>query len=103
MFRHTERTDKIIRAGYANATPVREIAAALGVSRNVVIGRAARLGLSKAGRQKKMATGPIGPTGYSETIRQLAANEYWRGKTQRQVAEQFGVDRRSVREWSRTR
>jgi hypothetical protein len=93
MFRHTERTDKIIRDGYANATPVREIAAALGVSRNVVIGRARRIGLADPDRQ---------PT-YSETVRQLAVNEYRRGRTLKQVAAQFGVSQVAVGIWSRTR
>ena len=94
MFRHTERTDKIIRDGYANGLPVREIAAALGVSRNVVIGRAFRLGLADAAKAV-----PI----YSEAIRQLAVNEYRRGQTLKQVAAQFGVSQNVICVWSRTR
>lgn len=45
MFKHTPETDEKIRAGYMNHLPVRVIADELGVTRNVVIGRAGRLGL----------------------------------------------------------
>ena len=49
-FTHTDQTDAIIRAGYAANRPVREIAAELGATKNVVVGRAFRLGLSSAER-----------------------------------------------------
>ena len=44
----TRKRDDAIRHGYALGTPVRVIAEALGVTRNVVIGRAYRLGLTHA-------------------------------------------------------
>lgn len=51
-FKHTTQTDQRIRDGYARSEPVAEIAAALGVTRNVVIGRAGRIGLSGTYDQK---------------------------------------------------
>lgn len=48
-FNHTAETDAIIRAGYAEHRPVVHIANDLGVSKNVVIGRARRIGLSSQG------------------------------------------------------
>ena len=50
-FAHTEATDSRIRRGYEGGERVVAIAADLNVTRNVVIGRARRLGLTKAGRQ----------------------------------------------------
>lgn len=49
--KHTNESDARIREGYAAGERVSSIAAALGATRNVVIGRAFRLGLSVAGRQ----------------------------------------------------
>lgn len=45
-FTHTPETDAVIRSGYAVNRRVADIAADLGVTRNVVIGRARRLGLA---------------------------------------------------------
>jgi hypothetical protein len=46
MFKHSPETDAIIRDGYAKDLPVNWIAKKLRVTKNVVIGRARRLGLS---------------------------------------------------------
>lgn len=46
QFKHTPETDQIIAAGYRNGDPVNWIAKKLRCSKNVVIGRAYRLGLS---------------------------------------------------------
>jgi hypothetical protein len=51
-FRHTPATDAIIRQGYADGILVIDIAETLGVTRNVVIGRARRLGLTQSGRSE---------------------------------------------------
>lgn len=51
-FSHTPETDQRIRDGYRVNEPVCEIAAALNVSRNTVIGRARRLGLNRTWRTK---------------------------------------------------
>jgi hypothetical protein len=45
-FKHTPETDLRIRVGYSASEPVQSIADDLGVSKNVVIGRAGRIGLS---------------------------------------------------------
>ncbi len=45
-FRHTPESDQRIRDGYSATEPVQSIADALGVTRNVVIGRARRIGLA---------------------------------------------------------
>lgn len=50
-FNHTAETDARICQGYEAGERVLDIANALGVSRNVVIGRANRLGLQEPGRQ----------------------------------------------------
>ena len=52
VFKHTTDTDQHIRNGYANSQPVRSIAAVLGVTKNVVIGRARALGLTGTYDQK---------------------------------------------------
>ena len=51
----------VIRAGYANGTPVAEISRQLGVSRNVVIGKAWRAGLEHPGAMHKGDYGPRRP------------------------------------------
>lgn len=51
MFKHTDKTDARIRRGYEAGDLVVDIAAELRVTRDVVIGRARRLGLAKTGRQ----------------------------------------------------
>lgn len=43
-FKHNAQTDARIREGYAASEPVEEIAAAIGISKNAVIGRARRIG-----------------------------------------------------------
>jgi hypothetical protein len=50
-FKHTLETDKRIRDGYAVNERVLDIATALGVTRNVIIGRAYRLGLGDPERR----------------------------------------------------
>lgn len=45
-FTHTEKSDDRIRRGYSECEPVSAVALSLGVSRNTVIGRARRLGLT---------------------------------------------------------
>jgi hypothetical protein len=45
-FKHTAESDQRIRDGYARSEPIREIGDALGLTRNAVIGRARRLGLT---------------------------------------------------------
>lgn len=49
-FKHTEQTDAVIRSGYAANAPVSAIAAELKTTRNTVIGRANRIGLSRPWR-----------------------------------------------------
>jgi hypothetical protein len=49
-FKHTAETDARIRKGYEEGEWVADIAAALGVTRNTVIGRARRIGLAERGR-----------------------------------------------------
>ena len=57
-FKHTEETDARIRRGYEAGELVSGIAAELGVTRNVIIGRARRIGLAKAGRQLEASKTP---------------------------------------------
>lgn len=44
---HTSATDEIIRSGYSSKVKVADIARRVGLSRNAVIGRARRLGISR--------------------------------------------------------
>lgn len=46
QFKHCPESDAIIRAGYGRGTSVDQIAKKLKVSKNVVIGRARRIGLA---------------------------------------------------------
>lgn len=46
QFKHCAESDAIIRAGYERGTSVDQIAKKLKVSKNVVIGRARRIGLA---------------------------------------------------------
>jgi hypothetical protein len=50
-FRHTPATDAVIRAGYRVNRPIRDMADELGVTRDVVCGRARRLGLVQPARR----------------------------------------------------
>lgn len=47
---HTDKTDARIRKAYENEERISDVARELGCTRNVVIGRANRLGLSQTGR-----------------------------------------------------
>ena len=49
MFTHTKETDARIRRAYACGEKISRVADALGTTRNVIIGRAHRLGLSRPG------------------------------------------------------
>jgi hypothetical protein len=53
QFNHTPETDAIIRAAYESGRFLEEVARELGISKNAVIGRANRLGLSRAGNQNR--------------------------------------------------
>jgi hypothetical protein len=73
-FKHTAESDARIRQGYAREERVSAIARALGVSRNVVIGRANRIGLSEAGRQSRSPfTGKQTPAGKARALEKLKA------------------------------
>lgn len=48
--KHTDETDARIRRAYENLERLRDVAAELGCTRNVIIGRARRLGLAETGR-----------------------------------------------------
>ena len=75
-FKHTAETDARIRQGYEAGERVLDIANALGVSRNVVIGRAGRIGLARTGTNfGGIGTKYISPEGRKRAIE--ASKRFW--------------------------
>lgn len=83
-FKHTPETDAVIRGGYAVNRKVAEIAAELGVTRNVVIGRARRLGLADSSRWVASITEARSPEGRerrSQIMKAMWADPEFRERT----------------------
>ncbi len=67
--KHAGANDEVIRAGYEANRRVSEIAAELGVTRNVVIGRARRLGLANPERRVRAIAAGYGKAEQSKKMR----------------------------------
>ncbi len=77
-FKHTPESDQRIRDGYASNERVLSIAKDLGVSRNVIIGRAFRLGLADPHRlEANQGKFPAIPTEESKIIRRAKMKAHW--------------------------
>jgi hypothetical protein len=83
--KHAAKNDAAIIAGYAANRRVRDIAADLGVTRNVVIGRARRLGLSDPSRLESARSARYGVDEATETKRQWWA-DHPEAREERRVA-----------------
>lgn len=79
-FKHTEESDARIRRGYEAGERVLNIANELGVSRNVIIGRARRIGLAVFGSQIDAARTPDARNRNSE-----AQKSAWAGDPERRI------------------
>lgn len=84
IFKHTEETDARIRLGYEAGERVAAIARELKTTRNVVIGRAYRLGLAKPGLPRNYPSGRVMPEAVRETsranLKELWGREDFRAK-----------------------